>query len=262
MPTNLPPDYGPAEEEYYNAKTTKERIDALRKMLSIIPKHKGTEKLVAHIRRKISLMKESSSKKKAKKRGLKKEGEARVVLFGTPNSGKSYLLKRLTGKKTNSTPIPFETTKPEVGMIDYSNIKIQLIELPSIYKGYSEKNGEFMSIAYHSELIVMMGDSKLCRKELEFIESKKIYLKDIKNAKETIWNNLNMIKVFTKTGKKVGGAMALKKDSTVQNAAEKVHHDFVKKFKFAKIWRKSRHMKTVGLKYKLKDGDTIEFHTD
>ena len=50
MPTNLPPEYAAAEEEYYDANTPKQKMDALRKMLSVIPKHKGTEKLVAQLR--------------------------------------------------------------------------------------------------------------------------------------------------------------------------------------------------------------------
>ena len=58
MPANVTPEYLAAEEEYHNARTAKDKIKALEKMLSLIPKHKGTEKMQMQIKRKISRLKE------------------------------------------------------------------------------------------------------------------------------------------------------------------------------------------------------------
>ncbi|HDD05010.1 MAG TPA: TGS domain-containing protein [Candidatus Aenigmarchaeota archaeon] len=261
MVTNLPGEYFSAEEEYHKARSPEEKIRALKKMLSLVPKHKGTEKLVAQIRRKIALLKEEKRRERKGRRGIKKEGEARVVLFGTPNSGKSFLLTSLTGKEVPSTPKPFETQRPEVGMIDYDGVKIQLIELPSVFPGYGRKKGEEMSILYSSDLVVILGDEKLCLKEMEGLDKPFIVLKDLSRAREEIWKALGFIKVYPKPiGKNPGKAMALRKGATVREAGEKIHKDFVENFKFARLWREGK-VKKVGLNYVLEDGDVIEFHT-
>ena len=64
MPANLPPDYFEAEKRYRQAKTHSEKIDCLEEMLTIMPKHKGTDKLRADLRRRISKLKDASQTKK------------------------------------------------------------------------------------------------------------------------------------------------------------------------------------------------------
>ena len=64
MPANLTPQYLKAEERYKQARTDPEKLLALEEMLSTIPKHKGTEKLQADIKRRISQLKKGSDKKK------------------------------------------------------------------------------------------------------------------------------------------------------------------------------------------------------
>src|SRR3989344_2605842 len=82
--------------------------------------------------------------------------------------------------------------------------------------------------------------------------------------KDKIWNALDLIKVFTKQpGKKADyPPIALKKGSTVRTLAEYIHKDFVKKFKYAKVWGKSVKFKgqVLGLNHVLEDEDIVEFH--
>ena len=54
MPANLPPQYSKAEEEYRKATTPAERLEKLREMFRLLPKHKGTEKLQSDLKQKIS----------------------------------------------------------------------------------------------------------------------------------------------------------------------------------------------------------------
>ena len=54
MPTNLPPDYYDIEERYRAATTNEEKIEYLNEMMAVIPKHKGTDKLRADLRRRLS----------------------------------------------------------------------------------------------------------------------------------------------------------------------------------------------------------------
>jgi hypothetical protein len=51
VPANLPPQYKEAEERYRQAKATPEKILALEEMLAIIPHHKGTDKMIAQLRK-------------------------------------------------------------------------------------------------------------------------------------------------------------------------------------------------------------------
>ncbi len=57
MPTNLPPDYFHVEARYREATTVEEKIACLEEMLSIIPKHKGTDRLRGDLRRKLAKLK-------------------------------------------------------------------------------------------------------------------------------------------------------------------------------------------------------------
>ena len=54
MPANLTPQYHAAEERYKQARDDREKMKALKEMMAYIPKHKGTEKLQADIKRKIA----------------------------------------------------------------------------------------------------------------------------------------------------------------------------------------------------------------
>ena len=60
MPANLPPAYFEVEKRYRAARTPVEKLACLEEMLSIIPKHKGTDKLRAGLRKRISKLKSAS----------------------------------------------------------------------------------------------------------------------------------------------------------------------------------------------------------
>ena len=57
MPANLPPEYFEVERRYREAKAPAEKVKALEEMLAVIPKHKGTDKLRADFRRRLSKLK-------------------------------------------------------------------------------------------------------------------------------------------------------------------------------------------------------------
>jgi hypothetical protein len=63
VPANLSPQYKEAEERYRQAKTTPEKILALEEMLAIIPHHKGTDKIIAQLPKRLSPHKEESQRR-------------------------------------------------------------------------------------------------------------------------------------------------------------------------------------------------------
>lgn len=137
MPANLPPQYFEAEKRYREAKTIPERIQALESMLSIMPKHKGTDKLRGQLRSKLSKLKSEAGKKGgAERKGstflVKPEGTAQVLLVGFPNVGKSQLVSALTNANVEVANYPYTTRKPTPGMMIFENIQIQLVDAPSI----------------------------------------------------------------------------------------------------------------------------------
>mgnify|MGYP000181600053 FL=1 len=65
MPTNLPPEYFDAEKRYRTAGSPAEKLACIEEMLTIIPKHKGTDKLRADLRKRISKLKSAAQAKKS-----------------------------------------------------------------------------------------------------------------------------------------------------------------------------------------------------
>ena|SRR3989344_2764971 len=279
MPINATYEFEEAEKKFHLAETVPEKLKALQEMLTKAPSHKGAEKLRKHIKEKIKKYKDLVAKEKRTKKGssflsVKKEGAARVSIIGLTNTGKSTLLSQITNAKPIISEVEFTTKLPEKGMMDYHGIKIQIVELPAIIKKYNEsKHGLFfISIMRESDLLVITLNKKdefeLIKKELKDSDINKrfiIYEGNPESLKKDIWNNLNLIKVYTKQpGKdKDNPPIAMNRSSTVKDLALEVHKDFLKKFDYARIWGKSaKHDGSrVGLNHILYDNDVVEIHT-
>jgi len=138
MPANLTPEYKAAEAAFRKARDPRERLEHLREMLRVIPKHKGTDHLQGDIKRRIKeLSEELERPKKGGVRGgpplvIQPEGAAQIALLGPPNTGKSSLHARLTGSGAHVAPYPFTTQYPGPGMMPYEDIHFQLVDLPPI----------------------------------------------------------------------------------------------------------------------------------
>jgi ribosome-interacting GTPase 1 len=161
MPANLTPQYLEAEKRFRQAKTPAEKISALEDMLALIPKHKGTEKMQADLKRRLSKAREEAQRKgKAGARGfayhVPREGAGQVVLVGPPNSGKSTLLAMLTNAEPEIAPYPFTTRKPLPGMMEFENIKIQLVDLPPLAPDWTE--GWVFALVRNADLALVVVD--------------------------------------------------------------------------------------------------------
>ena len=141
MPANLTPEYREAEQQLRQAGTPEEKLTALRRMLSTIPKHKGTEKLQADLKRRIARLRteiQSQTRKKGYAVQVEREGVAQVVLVGSPNAGKSQLAAALTGVSLEVAPYPYSTQRPVPAMMPYEDILIQLVDLPPVSPVHTE----------------------------------------------------------------------------------------------------------------------------
>jgi len=136
MPANLPPQYFEAEKRYRVAKDAEEKIEALQAMLAIMPRHKGTDRLHAGLRRKIARLSQEAEKKYATARRagfyIRREGAGQVILVGLANVGKSQLLAALTDASPEIAEYPFSTQMATPGMMRFEDIQIQLVDTPPI----------------------------------------------------------------------------------------------------------------------------------
>jgi ribosome-interacting GTPase 1 len=161
MPTNLPPEYAHIEQRYREATSPEEKAELLEDMLSVIPKHKGTDHLRADLRRKLAKLRSGSGKSGASSRQesafhIDPEGAGQVVLLGPPNVGKSALVDEVTNAKPEVAEYAMATWQPTPGMMTFENIQIQLIDTPSLNPDYTEP--ELKNLVRRADLIVAMVD--------------------------------------------------------------------------------------------------------
>lgn len=263
MPVNAPAEYFRAEDRFHAAKSRDEKIAALEEMIRLLPRHHGSENAHAQLRAKLAKLKKEPAKKGARRAAVVKEGEAQVCLVGYTKSGKSWLLSKLTSAKPKISETPYTTTAPEIGMMDYEGVKVQIVEIPSTFEP------EHMSIARSCDLVVLISKGEDIN-QLEgflkdnFIRTSHILvnprLEEIGDIREKIWKALGLIIVYTK---KERSPMALKKNAAVRDFAQRIHKDFVKNFRFARVWRKNRggtREIQAGLDYRLENKDVVELH--
>jgi len=273
MPVNASIEYYKAEGKYNEAKTREEKIACLEEMIRLLPKHKSSETALAQLRKRLAKLKEEKPKKASQKPKwiVKKEGSGQVCLVGLTNSGKSTLLKELTGIDVDIASYEYTTTKPEFGMMRYEDVWVQIVEIPSTFEP------EVMSIVHNSDLILILLDVnqglEKQRREIDdilarrMIKTKKSYVMtkqelNIEKLKKQIWDNLGKIRVYTKTpGKKAENKpIIFRSKARVKDVVEEVHKSFLKHFRYAKVWGKSVKFNgaTVGLKHALADKDVVE----
>lgn len=185
MPANLTPEYLAAEQRFKEARTTQEKLLALEEMLSTIPKHKGTEKMQADIKRRISKLRAEPTRRGGPTKALpvyqiEKEGAGQVALVGPPNSGKSLLVTRLTHARPEVADYPFTTRLPVCGMMPFENIQIQLVDLPPVHPEFAEAwLPQVIRYADAALLVVDLGSPDLLEEfdlTLTHLENSKIRL--------------------------------------------------------------------------------------
>ena len=275
MPTNLPKEYYIVEKEYSKAKTLDRKTELLKQLISAVPKHKGTEHLLADLRKRLSRFEDDLERKSRKsgksgKESIRKSGDILVSIIGLTQSGKSNLLKSLTRANVDVGSTPYTTKEPITGVCFFEGVNIQFVEIPSFFL---KKD---MSIAHNSSLLlILVKNWKELDKLDEILEEnklenkKRIVLENFQaedNHLELLNNVIkesNVVRVFTKPiGKPAEKkAVVMKIGSTVKDLIKKINEIWLKDFKFVRIFDNSQFSgRKVGLDYILKDKDTVEIH--
>jgi hypothetical protein len=305
MPINVnDPEYSKAEQAYHEASSVEDQLLALNKMISHAPSHKGAENLRQQLTtRRKKLEAQLEKKKKAGKGnqiGIRK-GDMQAIIVGKTNSGKSTLLKNLTNAEPKISSTKFTTNEPTVGIMDYNNAQVQIIEIPAIEGDHFDKSlahtADTILILINSlneipelekqlymitgkTIIVFNKSDQLSPEEIRKIkanlQSKKYNFEiissipnwpgnKIEELRKKIFESFDIIQIFTKEpGKeKSQKPVIVKPNSTVKEIAEKILKGFSKRIKKIKIWGPSSKFsgQIVGLNHILKDMDTVEFTT-
>jgi len=235
--------------------------------------------------------------------GVKKEGAAQIVLVGAPNIGKSSLLKALSDIQIKVANYAFTTLKPIPSIIKYEGIEVQLVEIPGLIEGAHEDKGggrRLLGIIRGADGIILMHDLSRSTDEIKMILNEQdeagiekpmiiaankidlgtenleklrkefpdkvilpISVKQeirLEELKKQTWKLTGLIKVYTQDKKQ---PIALPKGATIKKLAEKVHKDFVKRFKYAIVTGTSAKFpkQRVGLGHVLEDRDVVEIVT-
>jgi len=272
--------------------TIEEQIAAIEEEMGRTQFNKATEHHLGHLRAKISKLRalaEKAAKSGGGRRGLRKAGDATVVIVGQPAVGKSALLAALAKVDTTSEAAGSEFAQ---GMLNYGGALIQVIDAPSLGTG---ADGELMSMARVADLILVVIDGCDPRPEpvLAALAEGKVAARQLivackadlcqgstlqpgwirvsaeahtglEELKKAIFDTLMLVRVYTKP--RMGEIdwnrpLVLKAGGTVEDACKKLCKDWVDRFNYAQVWGTSAKFEgqRVGLEHRLADRDIVSF---
>jgi len=300
MPANLPPPYKAAEQRFREAKTTEDKIAALQEMMAIIPKHKGTDKLRADLRRRLSKLR--TEQQQPSRKGHK---------------GPSY--------PPEVADYPFTTRLPLPAMMPYQDIYLELIDLPPLSPDHTETwLPEIIRNADAALLVVDLAaddcvdmfmfvrttlaskgirlspvhdpkETELARNvkptliiankldepsadenlevlkevvggEFEILPVCAVMGKGIPEMKKRLYEFLDVVRIYSKVpGRKVDEKkpFIVPRGSTVIDVARKIHREFGDHLKFARVWGSGKFDgQIVQRDHVVEDGDVLEIHVD
>jgi len=346
-----------------------DEIKAIEGEIRKTPYNKATQKHIGKLKAKLARLRIEQAKKAGKSGvgyGVKKRGDATVLLVGFPSVGKSTLLNKLTSAQSKVGEYAFTTLDVIPGMMEYKGARIQLLDVPGVIEGASSGKGmgkAVLSAVRAADLVLIMVDAKepeqldIIKRELyqagfrlnqsppeikiakkarggirveapkklgiksetirsilnefdiynaEVVIRERVDLEQIVDAlarnlvyvpalvvanktdtveevpegmlgisalrgtnlntlKEAIWSKLGLVRIYMKKAGKqpdMEDPLIMRKNCTVQDVCSKVHKDFVKRFRYARIWGRSARFEgqTVGAGHRLLDGDIVELH--
>lgn len=168
MPANLPAEAKHKWSEVAATKNPQEKIQKIEEFLSLVPKHKGTERLRGQAKRQIALLRKEIIERKQRKIGkggpkffLEKEGAAQIVILGPTKVGRSSLLTAVTNAKVEVSDYPYTTREPTPGMLQYKDLQFQIIEAPALAEGSSEsefRDIQTLALARNADGLLLMVD--------------------------------------------------------------------------------------------------------
>lgn len=160
------------------------RIAEIEAEIARTQKNKATEAHLGMLKARIAKLKAdvvAAATKSGGKSGegfdVTKSGDTRVGLIGFPSVGKSTLLTKLTGTKSEAAAYEFTTLTCIPGTLHYKGSRIQLLDLPGIIEGAKDGKGrgrQVIGTARTCDMLLIVLDAskplthkRIIEKELE-----------------------------------------------------------------------------------------------
>jgi hypothetical protein len=170
LSSNIGPEAQAAYQKYLDANNIDEKIKRLEEFLSLVPKHKATENIIALNKSRLAKLKrqKEDQKQRLKSTGkavspfsIKKEGIQIILIsdYHTPGVGKTSLLNYMTGAAKDK--IGKFTSLPEIGIYKNKKVRFQVVDMPSLMEGASSGIGngkEILSQVRSCDLIAICID--------------------------------------------------------------------------------------------------------
>lgn len=180
MPTNLTVEAKKKWNEASLARRPPEKLQKLQEFLSLIPKHKGTSRLCAQVKRQIATLRREIRESRTRKVGrggskffIEKEGAAQLVILGPTKVGRSSLLASITNAKAEVSDYPYTTQEPVPGMLQHEDLQFQLVEAPAMIKGAADGEAwglQTLGLARNADGLILVVDlSQNPREQLSLI---------------------------------------------------------------------------------------------
>jgi hypothetical protein len=119
------------------------RMQAIEECMSMLPGYRQGP--YADLRKWLVQQAETTRKKRkvphAEETFVRNQGDARIVLLGPPNAGKSSILRALCGSRVEVGDYPFTTLRPIAAVALINGAQIQLVEIPGLVEGAREGRG-------------------------------------------------------------------------------------------------------------------------
>ncbi len=231
MPMNAPQEYYELEERYSKEKDLEEKERILKKMMIILPKHKGTDREFGSLKRRLSL--------------LRKEASRRPVVHKTTAIRKRWPRVSLVGYNLEGVLKVFNLTKVEnirYGIVRVNDVQVQLIALQD-----PDKNKDLL---LQSDIIISKNKiDKYCNFQV---------VSDRIDLDRTV-RDFGVIGVYTENSR---DAVAMRRGENVSDLIKKLHLK-TEKNTYAVIFGKSAKFQgqRVALSHKLEDGDRVFIKT-
>ncbi|MDP7282226.1 MAG: 50S ribosome-binding GTPase [Candidatus Undinarchaeales archaeon] len=145
-----------------------DEIKELEEELVTTKYNKATQHHIGKIKAKLARLKEqlvksaSVGKAQGLGYGLRKTGDATVILVGFPSVGKSTLLNQLTNAESPVGAYEFTTLNVVPGMMNYNHSKLQIFDVPGLVSGAAGGKGrgkEVLSVIRNADLVVLLIDA-------------------------------------------------------------------------------------------------------
>ncbi|MEM3731579.1 MAG: GTPase [Candidatus Bathyarchaeia archaeon] len=168
MPTNLPAEAKRKWAEVSAARNPREKLQLMEEFLGLVPKHKGTAKLCAQVKKQMAILRKEIEEKKRRKAGrggpkffIEKEGAAQIALIGLTNVGRSSLLAAVTNAKVEVSSTPYTTREPVPGILNFEDVQFQIVEAPALMEGAADGRAwglQTLALARNADGLIIMVD--------------------------------------------------------------------------------------------------------